>query len=161
MKSGKRLEANIKASADSQGIFCYRLRDNAGAFSQSNLRFASSNMCDYFLFDKILLCLEAKNHKGKSLPLTCIRDNQYKEMLDKSKHDGVVCGILIYFEELQEAYFLNIKLIEQFINTEERKSIPIEYCADKGIQVDIKHKKVNFTFDLKKLFISLDNSKHI
>jgi recombination protein U len=157
MKSGKRLEANIKSSADYQSIFNYRLRDNAGAFSQGNLRFTSSNMCDFMLFyNGILLCLEAKNHKGKSLPLSCIRDNQYKQLINASIHYGVVCGILVYFEDLQQAYFLDIRRIEQFKRQEKRQSIPVDYFKQYGVSVKITQKKVNYTLDIKHLFENIE-----
>lgn len=153
MKSGKRLEQNIKTSCDTQSIFNYRLKDNPSAFGEGNLRFTTNNIADYIIFlNGLLLVLEAKNHKGKSLPLSCIRDNQYKQMLEKSIHKGVVCGIMVYFEDLQETYFLDIRRIAEFKRKEIRKSIPIEYCAEYGIKVKTTQKKVNYNLDIKGLF---------
>ena len=157
MKSGKRLEQNIKSSATHQSIFNYRLRDNAGGFNQTtNLRFTSSNMCDYFLFNKgKLLCLEAKSHKGQSLPLSCIRDKQISMMKDAVLSDGVYAGIFVLFTDYDLSYYLPIQKVVEFIRKEERKSIPIKYFEEEGIEVKNSIKKVNHSFDIDGLFDKL------
>ena len=154
MKSGKRLEQQIKKSADNQGIFCYRLRDNAASFYKSDqLRFTSSNMCDYILFNgSKLLCLELKNHKGKSLPLTTIRGNQLTQLLEASKYNNTRCGLLINFEDVEEAYYLDIRQLDNFIKSEDRKSIPICYLNTNGIKIDMTKLRTNHLYNLKELF---------
>ena len=154
MKNGKRFEGNVKKSADTQGIFCYRLRDNAASFYQTNqLRFTTSNMADFILFNgSKLLCLELKNHKGKSLPLTTIRGNQLIQLMEASKYDNVKCGLLINFEDIEEAYYLDIRQLDNFLKTEDRKSIPVCYLNTNGIKVDMTRLRTNHTYDIKGLF---------
>ena len=71
-------------------VWIYRLRDNAASFGNNGVtRFASSNMCDYIMFDdnsKTLYCLELKSTKGTSVSLSMIRDNQIKELTEASDH---------------------------------------------------------------------------
>jgi len=86
MNNGKRFELEIKNSIPSS-VYYYRFRDGTANFSgdkNQNVRFQATNMCDCLLYDsKHLYFLELKTHKGKSLPLSAIRENQI-EQLDKA-----------------------------------------------------------------------------
>jgi recombination protein U len=105
------------------------------------------------LFDgEWLILAELKNHKGKSLPLSAIRENQIREMLLAGKHISVLPMLIVNFEEIEECYGVIIKQVETFICQNERKSIPIEWFVENGIQIPCKKKKVNTEYDLSVLF---------
>lgn len=157
MKNGKRFEANIKASATKFNIVCIRLKDSASSFSkEESLRFTPSNMCDFILFDgNKLLCAELKNHKGKSIPFSCIRKNQIDDLTYNSTFKNTMCGLMVRFDDEDECYFLNIIDYNSFVKQETRKSIPIEYFKEKGISVFIEKKKVNYIYRIDLLFREL------
>jgi recombination protein U len=156
MKQGKRVENNVKLSAEKQKLFCYRLRDNAASFYQTNqLRFTSSNMCDYIIFNgEQLLCLEVKSHKGVSLPLSAIRENQLEQLLEASKYKNIISGFLVHFEDIEKAYFINVEYVDMFVKSETRKSMPLNYFESVGIEIDLEKKKVNFIYDINKIFLT-------
>jgi recombination protein U len=157
MKSGKRLEANIKDSCKKQGILCERFKDSGTSFgTNANIRFTSSNPSDFILFDGFtMLYLEAKNHKGKSLPIGCIRETQYEQMMERSMYKNVVCGFLINFEDLDIAYFLNVKDYDEFLKLNDRKSISIDYLKEKGIEVFKTRKRTNAEYNISNLFFNI------
>lgn len=158
MKSGKRLENNIKTSCKYQSIFCERLKDNPSAFGDGKLRFTTNNIADYFIFrDGMLVFIESKNYKGASLPLTAIRDNQYDKMIEAVVHKGIYAGIFIFFEDYEESYFLPIQEIVEFKRKYERKSIPRDYFKSNGIEVSNTKKKTNYQFNFNILLTSLKN----
>jgi len=152
MNSGKRLESNFKKSIPDD-IFFYRFKDGSSAWGGNDkVRFQSSNICDCLIFNgSKLYLLELKSTKGKSLPFTNIRENQLKELSKASLYKNIVAGIVIEFNELDRAFFMYISDVTDFMRIGSRKSIPIDYCADKGIEIEITKKKVNNSFNIKRL----------
>ncbi len=153
MKSGKRLEENIKKSALAEGLHCERLKDSSASWGGAeNVRFTSNNISDFYIFNGYkLLYLEAKNHKGKSLPLSCIRDNQQEKMTNVVQYMNIMAGLLVFFEDVEECYYLSIEEFNNF-NREERKSIPIEYFKQKGKKIGTTKLKTNFRYCLTDIF---------
>lgn len=152
MNSGKRLESNFKKSIPDD-IFFYRFKDGSSAWGGNDkVRFQSSNICDCLIFNgSKLYLLELKSTKGKSLPFTNIRENQLKELSLATYYKNIVSGIVIEFSDLDRCFFMYIDTITDFIRIGSRKSVPIEYCEEKGIEIEIKKKKVNNSFNIKKL----------
>ena len=156
MNSGKRFEANFKASVP-PNVFCYRLKDGTASWTSGDTRFQCSNICDYILFDGHELVLaELKSHKGKSLPLTAIRGNQVEQLKAATKFENVIPLLVVYFEDTEECFYLGATALAEFIEKGERKSIPIEYFVSRGVKIPTKKKKVNTTHDLRVLFGELD-----
>jgi recombination protein U len=149
MKSGKRFEDNVKKSC--VDLFCYRLKDSGTSFGTNDkIRFTPSNACDFFIYNGTqLLALELKSHKGKSLPISCIRENQIKELTSFLQF-GVKAGLLVFFEDLEECYYLPIEVYNSF--NEERKSIAVDYFKNNGLQIEITKLKTNYRYDIKKIF---------
>lgn len=153
MSTGKKFERNFKKSVPSE-VFFYRFKDSASAYygGNENLRFSNKNICDCMLFDGTkLYLLELKSTKGKSLPFGNIRENQLKELSLATYYQNIVSGLVIEFSDLDRCFFMNISDITDFMRIGSRKSIPIDYCADKGIEIEIKKKRVNNSFNIKKL----------
>jgi len=155
--NGKKFENNFKKSVPAD-IFYYRFKDGTASWGKSdNVRFQASNICDCMLFKGgILVLAELKNHKGKSLPFTAIRDNQLKEMVAASEYKDVYPMLIVNFEDVERCYAVSILDILHFIeNSDGKKSIPIVYFEVNGFEIPCAKKKVNFTYDLEPLFINL------
>ncbi len=153
IKSGKRFEQNFKNSVP-EDVLYYRFRDGTSAWGQGeNTRFQASNMCDCFLFhvNRLIFC-ELKNHKGKSIPFTAIRENQLLEMQKAGTYVGVSPMLIVNFEDVEECYALNMYAVQKYIDMDIRKSIPIDYFKEFGIQIPCTRKKVNTVYDLTVLF---------
>ena len=152
MNNGKRLESNFKKSVPND-IFYYRFKDGTASWDKGSLtRFQQKNICDCMLFDgNRLYLIELKSTKGKSIPFGNFRENQLKELSMAQYFTNTVAGIVIEFSELDRAFFMRISDITNFIRKGERKSIPLDYCAKKGIEIEIKKKRVNNSFNIRKL----------
>lgn len=75
---------------------------------------------------------EAKETKNKtSFPLNNIHPHQIKHMMDVSRH-GAICFLLVRFTLLNETYLLLAEDVRNFLEKEERKSIPYSYFKEKG-----------------------------
>ncbi len=152
MNNGKRLENNFKKSVPDD-IFYYRFKDGTASWEKSSLtRFQQKNICDCMLFDgNRLYLIELKSTKGKSIPFKNFRENQLKELALAQYYKNIIAGIVIEFSELDRAFFMYISDITDFMRIGSRKSIPIEYCVEKGIEIEITKKRVNNSFNVRKL----------
>lgn len=152
MNSGKRLESNFKKSIPDD-IFFYRFKDGSSAWGGNDkVRFQSSNICDCLIFNgSKLYLLELKSTKGKSLPFGNIRENQLKELSLATYYQNIVSGLVIEFSDLDRCFFIDIKNVIEFMNTSDRKSIPLDYLEIEGIEIEVTKKKVNCNFNIRKL----------
>lgn len=151
INQGKRFENNFKLSVP-EGVFFYRLRDSASSYygGNSNLRFSNKNIADNIIFtNNTLFINELKAHKGKSIPLSCIRESQVEMMLKASHYEGVKCTLFVFFYDICKCYALNIKDFQLFLENSSRKSIPISYFQEKGLEIPVKQLSVNHRFLLK------------
>lgn len=153
---GKIFEESFKRSVPDD-ILYYRFKDGTANWEHNNIvRFQAKNVCDCMIYNgEELIFIELKNHKGKSIPIKCIRENQREELLRYSKYKNTKCVIVINFEDLEECYCLKIKDVDDFINKESRKSIPIEYCREVGIMVNMKKLINNYRYDIESMINDL------
>lgn len=155
---GKAFEQNFRKSIPlNEKVYYYRLKDSASSYYGGNeqLRFSQNNVADAFMFyvgdyATNLLILEYKNHKGKSLPLNCIRDNQLKEMIMANEKQGVIPMIIVFFIDAEKCYSLNIEYVDKFIKENDRKSIPIEYFEQYGIPIEVEKLRTNYRYNVEK-----------
>ena len=149
MNSGKRFEQNFKNSVPSNAFY-YRFRDGtAGRDKGENVRFQASNMCDCMIFrNGKLILAELKSHKGKSIPLSAFRENQIRQLKESDKFINVCPYIIVHFQDIEECYALDICHYEHFVESQERKSIPISFFRENGIRIDGQKKKVNTLYYL-------------
>jgi len=96
-----------------------------------------------------LYLLELKSHKGASLPLSAIRENQVKDLMAASEHANVVAGLIVNFAEKEETYFMPIEMASKWFNQTVRKSIPIKEFRDTCIAINGCRKKVNYSYDIR------------
>ena len=154
---GKKFEQNFRLSIpQSDKIFYYRLKDSASSYYGGNqqLRFSQNNIADAFLFhcengSNNLLILEYKSHKGKSLPLSCIRENQLTEMLNAKSKTGVIPMLVVFFSDIERCFSLDIKYVEQFLINNDRKSIPLDYFEENGVEIEVFKLRTNYKYNVE------------
>jgi recombination protein U len=150
MNEGKLFEKDFIDSVPEQ-YFKYRLRDSAGTWQGGeNTRFTPSNICDFIIYTGKLFLLELKSHKGKSIPLSCIRENQLNGLLEAYKK-GTHAGFIFNFRDINETYYLTANSLNSFMVTNNRKSIPLSYLKESGTLIPQKMKgrsKIHQIYDL-------------
>lgn len=150
---GKKFEDNFKKSIDMEdkSLFFYRFKDGTASWSQTDAtRFQAHNIADCLIFykNKLIIC-ELKSHKGKSIPLKCIRPTQLEEMLEASKKDNVHSLLFIFFYELDLCYALKIEDVNKIIEKAGSKSISLKYCQEKGFKIKSEKLRTNSRFFIK------------
>ena len=157
---GKIFENNFRESIpNTPNIFYYRLKDSASSYYGGNeyLRFSQSNIADAFLLHTNtqfnlthLLILELKSHKGKSLPFSVIRDNQLKEMFEASYYRKVLPFIIVFFSDIERCFALPIQKVVALKQEGTRKSIPLVYFEQEGIEIETKKLRTNYRYNIEK-----------
>lgn len=164
LNSGKRFEQNFKNSVPSD-VFYYRLRDGSSSWDKSNkTRFQQTNICDCILFNgNYLFTLELKSTKAKSLSYTNIKKHQIDDLLWCNNYANIISGFVIEFDSLNECYFIEINDFKEFYYASNRKSLPIDFCREKGLKIDIKNMKVNRKFNIEKFLkdVELNDMKRV
>lgn len=153
-KLRKIFEQSIKNSTPNT-CWIYRFRDNAASFGNgNNTRFASSNICDYLLFDdesRTLYLLELKSTQGTSIPLSIIRDNQIKSLQEASEHNLVAGFICNFRNENNDTFFIEITDFVRMMENINKKSFNInDLKINNAIQIDSKKKRTRYTYDIQK-----------
>lgn len=154
--SGKIFEEDFRKSLDlnDPNLFYYRFKDspsNFGNAQQGNqfIRFTNNNICDCMVFYKGKLFLnELKSHKGKSLPLSCIREKQLIELSNVIGKKNVYPMLIIFFSDIEETYAIKMSDVNEFIGNFERKSIPLLFAREKGFKIDCRKKLTHYTFEV-------------
>ena len=140
---GKVFEAEFKDSLP-DGWYVERYKDDTAGF------YGVTNPADYRIYKfPHLILVELKTHRGKSLPLDKIRDNQIKGLLKAVQYKGVYGGFIINFRDLEETYYVPVDLVEHFRRTSDRKSILVEWCRDNGERIGQELKRVRYRYNLK------------
>lgn len=147
MNSGKKFENNFRDSMPDD-VFFYRFRDGTSSWEKGEMtRFQQKNICDCMMHDgKYLYLLELKSHKGKSLPLSAIRENQIKSLTDADKHKNIIAGLIVNFSDIEETYFMDIKLAFKWFYNGVRKSIPLSEFRTYCMPINAYKKKVNYRY---------------
>ena len=155
MNNGKRFEDNFRKSIP-DNMFYYRFRDGTSSWDKSSkTRFQAKNICDCMLHDgEYLYLLELKSHKGKSLPLSAIRQNQVDDLLLAAKHRNIIAGLVVEFSDLGQVYFMPIELVNNWYYHSDRKSIPLQSFQNSPcIEIYGKKKKVNYRYNIEQFII--------
>lgn len=152
---GKKFEQDFSNSINKDECWLYRLRDNAASFGGGvNIRFASSNICDYIMFHnktKTLYLLELKSTKSSSIPYAMIRDNQIKELTESSKHNIVSGFIFNYREKNNATYFMYIQDFNNMTSNITKKSFNIDDLTKYGaIEIDCEKKRTRYRYGVCK-----------
>lgn len=154
--AGKLFEQDIRASIPAE-FFVERYKDDTAGFH------GVSNPADFRLYSFPFTFLwELKSHKGKSIPLSKIRNSQLKGMGKASHHRGVFCGFLLNYRDLEDTYYVTFSdLVDEYyvLNNEGeyeaksggRKSIPVQWCRERGKKIPQTKKIVRYSYDLSRM----------
>lgn len=152
--SGKRFEDNIRLSVP-KNCFYYRFRDSSNNWNRGEfVRFTPSNIADCIIFNgKNLFLCELKSHKGSSIPLSCIVGNKTKEkqimdLINASKFDNLYSYLIVFFEEKSRCFALDINKYQEFVENNDRKSVPLDFFEKNGLEIPVKRLQTNFRYDL-------------
>jgi len=154
MKPGKKFEKQIKDSVP-RDVYFYRFRDGTASWEQSseNVRFQQSNICDCMIYKHpSLFLLELKSYSGKSFPLSGVRGEQLKGLVEATRYSGIVAGLLINMRDVGKCYFLDINIIADYHVYSTKKSINIQEMSEYGVEIIGTKKRVNYKWDLSSLW---------
>ena len=132
MNIGKIFEEQLKKSVPDYALI-YRLPDSAQSFGGgNNLRFSNKNPFDFLIWDSkrhILYAIEAKTVKGKSISFERNKEesreihyHQIYGLNEWNKYDGITCGFIIEFREIEKTIFIDIDTFNKLINSIDKKS---------------------------------------
>lgn len=158
---GKRFEADLKKSVPAYALL-YRLPDSAQAFGgNNNLRFSRKNPFDFLLWDSnshILFAIEAKTVAGKSISFEreksgsgVIHYHQICGLNKWNKYDGIICGFIIEFRELEKTIFLEIQQFNKLVSVIKKKSFTLSDLDDNEISYHVvsqRKVRTRYTYDV-------------
>ncbi|MGL5244215.1 MAG: Holliday junction resolvase RecU [Sarcina sp.] len=151
---GKLFEIDFKMSVPSW-CWPYRLKDGTANFQGSkneNVRFQAHNICDFIVMGKnYLYLLELKSTAGNSIPFGNFRQSQVKEM-DKINKEKVKAYFVINYRKSNKTYALDAHVVKDYIDNANRKSIPIDFAKNHGIEINSSIKRVRYEYDLENFF---------
>lgn len=169
VNEGKKFEKDFKDSIP-ENVWFYKLRDSASGYQGGEkARFTPSNICDFQLYHNKLFLLELKSTKEKSLSIGDIRKALYEKKDSEGKkikyntgvvktnqvegmrdavltNSNIIAGFVVNFRRTNETFFLHINDFINFIDYNDRKSIPIEYFYEKGFLIHQKIKRVRWRY---------------
>ena len=152
---GKKFEEDfVKSIPDRCDVT--RLKDAGGWSNATNMRFTSSNPCDFIIWSKlykgildgIMHKLELKSTQLKSLPFSNIKEHQLDELY-KSYIKGVDSLFIVNFRDTNETFRVGVCPLQAFINNTDRKSIPIAWFRDNAILIEQSLIRVRYRYDLE------------
>lgn len=140
----------------------YRIHDSAQSFGGNNkLRFSSKNPFDFLLWDSrahILYALELKTVKGKTISFERtendvgeIHHHQIAGLNKWNQYDGITCGFIIEFRELEKTVFIEISEMNRLIELIPKKSFNYDDLSKYGIahiQIAQKIARTRYTYDI-------------
>lgn len=158
---GKIFEQDFQKSVPDYALL-YRLPDSAQSFCENkNLRFSRKNPFDYLLWDSerhILYALEMKTVKGKSISFERNKDenreihyHQIQGLNDWNRFDGITCGFIIEFRQIETTVFIDIDSFNSLILAIDKKSFNIQDLNDFNIKYQIigqKKQRTRYLYDI-------------
>lgn len=169
---GKIFEQDFQKSVPDYALL-YRIPDPAQAFGGSaNTRFSRHNPFDFLLWDskrRVLYALEAKTVKGKSISFERDKSEhgeihyyQVAGLNAWNQYDGVTCGFVIEFRELERTVFLEIDDYNRLVSGLEKKSFNFGDLEDSGLPFVIIpqiKKRTRYVYDVEK-FLSREEKEN-
>ena len=127
-----------------------RLKDAGGWSNATNMRFTSSNPCDFIVWsgeNRQVYKFELKSIKGKSLPFANIKENQL-DGLCKSSNKDVMAWFIVNFRAVNETYWIPALAMACEIDIGERKSLSLAKAKEIGILIPQTLIRVRYKYDL-------------
>jgi recombination protein U len=120
-------------------------------------RFTPTNICDFTAYSyPHKFYLELKSHLKKSIPFDAIvknpKDTRLFEMVLKDReHKGVHSFVIFNWRDCDnDTRIVYAELVNDYINTSERKSIPYDWVVENGVKIHHKLKRVRYSYDIKR-----------
>lgn len=146
---GKRFEEDFKLSIN-ENVLPIRVKDDTSGYAQVY------NICDYILYSyPNMFMLELKSCKTPSLPLANISIEQLEGLYGAGLHDGVAGGFLLNYRKYERTFYVSAKDVYEFVEADTRKSIPVSFCEEKGIEVVATKRRVRFRYDVWSLLCQI------
>lgn len=151
---GKEFERQVfKNFSEVKEISIDRIPDQVTKYKGS-----SSNICDFIVYSKPnLIYLECKTVHGATLPFSNIRENQWNGLLEKSKIDGVIAGIMCWWVDYDVTRFIPIQTLE-VLRLLETKSIRYDLDYVDSIFIVGRKKRTLFEYDMRSFLANLKNN---
>lgn len=113
------------------------------------------NPSDFIVYKKPHeLYVECKSHKGNTFPFSCVREEQWNGMLNKSEINGVMCGILIWFIDHDITVWIDIT--DLYMWKYNHKSLNVkDLDAISHIVIQGRKKRVYFEYSMDKFLEEL------
>ena len=104
----------------------------------TNAKFKIPSTTDYNgIYKGKYIDFEAKETASKtSFPLANIHSHQIEHLKKIAKHGGIGF-IIVRFSSLNKDFLLSIEELENFINNNDRKSIPVSYFISNGKEIKV------------------------
>lgn len=156
---GKQFETIVK--------HCFEKVDNISIdrfHDQTTGYLGSSNVSDFvvYLFPNEFY-VECKSIHGNTLNLSNITDTQFKGLLEKSVISGVYAGLLIWFVDRDETWWVDITYVNNWkrkgsksINVKLLKEIPGHI-----VRIPAVKKRVFFEYDMRKFLFDLTHLRSV
>lgn len=161
MNAGKRMEQQWRKSAlRVPKLYYKRMNDGTATFyggqAQNGVRFQKENPYDCFMYlEPCLYLVELKIHKGSSLPISAIRGVQLDHLSSVHGTPGIYAGFVVHFADKEECWWVDGWEVKEHVRTTERKSIPIAWFRENGVQVELIKKVTNVEYNVGELLLDL------
>lgn len=154
---GKQFETIIrKAFEKIPGVSIDRIHDQTTKFK------GSTNISDFIVYKKpYQYYIECKSVHGNTLPFKNISESQLEGLYKKSLINGVVAGVICWWIDKDETYFIPIWVIMDAIKVMKAKSLNIKHphIISSWIQISGKKKRVLFDYDMNAFFKEVESRK--
>jgi penicillin-binding protein-related factor A (putative recombinase) len=168
---GKEFEEQLKASAQEQGVYFYRIKDVPTIMLKQGAQ-TSQNDFDSFIYKKPnLFPIELKSTAKRSVAFQekIIKKHQIEALEEANKYDGVIAGFIFNFREYENFTvfvhikdFLEIKYLSEHEIKEHRfksklnkSSIGLDICKEVGIEIRNVKKIKKYRYYINSLLDSL------
>lgn len=149
---GKDFEECIRSASEAlNDVSVIRLIDPQNGFA------GVRNICDFIMYRyPYQMFIECKSVHGNTLPFTNITKNQWSGMLEQSKIDGCIAGVICWFVDHDKTVFIPIEHLEDLKNRGAKSVNVIGVDADTDIiEIHGKKKRVFFDYDMDRFFKTL------
>lgn len=167
---GKVFEMQFAKSVPDYALL-YRLPDSAQSFGGSNnLRFSRKNPFDFLLWDSkrhILYALEMKTVNGKSISFERdkgetkdIHYHQIQGLNEWNKYDGIICGFIIEFRQIETTVFIDIDSFNSLISSINKKSFNYDDLKNSGLPylvIPQEKRRTRYIYDIENLLSQIKN----
>ena len=171
LNTGKQFEADWKKSMPPDA-WCYRLQDSAATYygGNENLSFSVDNICDFDVYRYPMHhYFELKTIETPSIPLTKIfgsfdRDKQkyhklkhITDMAAAASYKGQTAHVVInYRGKVNRTFAVPASAVLEYMQTQTRKSIPWQWAALNGIEVEQHLLRIHWRYDVDGLLKKLE-----